>query len=494
MFFSITNMLFCLLGVLIGIGFGAIPGLTATMAVALFLPFTFGMGSVASFALLLGLYVGGIYGGSITAILINTPGTPASAATALDGYPLTQKGKALDALSLAVVASFIGGIFSCAVLILLAPRLARVALQFAPPEYFAISVFGLSMVSSLSTDNNIKGIIAACLGLLIATIGMDPITGSLRFTFGSINMISGIDLICALIGLFAISEVFSKLETNLRDSGIGHIGAVSGRYASLKIMKANIFNFIRSSVIGTIIGIIPATGSGMSNWISYNEAKRVSKEKELFGKGAFEGVAASEAANNAVTGGALVPLLTLGIPGDAITAVLLGALMIQGLTPGPMLFKEHPEVVIGIYSMLILANIYMLLVGLVAIKGFVKVLKVPNSVLMPLVFVMCFVGSYAINNSLFDMVVTLILGVIGYILIKAKFPIPPILLGIILEPLIESNFRRSITMSRGDYQIFLRPICITFLLISLFAFVFPIIATNYKKFQNKRGLAKGNEV
>jgi putative tricarboxylic transport membrane protein len=492
MLFSITNIIFCFLGVIAGIGVGAIPGLTATMAVALFLPFTFGMDPVAAFAVLLGLYVGGIYGGSIAAILINTPGTPASAATTLDGYPLTQKGKALDALSLALIASFIGGVLSCAVLMLLAPMLAQVALEFGPPEYFAISVFGLSMVSSLSTENNIKGIIAACLGLMIATIGMDPITGSLRFTLGSISMISGIDLLCALIGLFAISEVFSKLETSFRDNGIGDIGVVSGRFVSLKIMKANIFNIIRSSAIGTFIGIIPATGSGMSNWISYNEAKRVSKEKELFGKGSFQGVAASEAANNAVTGGALVPLLTLGIPGDTITAVLLGALMIQGLTPGPMLFQERPEVVMGIFLMLILANIFMLLVGLTAIKGFVEVLKIPTSVLMPLVFVMCFVGSYAINNSFFDMKVTLVLGVIGYILSKAKFPIPPVLLGIILGPLIESNFRRSITMSQGDYKIFLRPICVTFLLISLFSFVFPIIATNYKKMKDKRGLASGS--
>ncbi|MDP3388296.1 MAG: tripartite tricarboxylate transporter permease [Eubacteriales bacterium] len=474
--FTLASVLFCFIGTCIGIIFGAIPGLTTTMAIALFLPFTFGMEAIPAFALLLGLYCGGVYGGSITAILINTPGTPAAAATALDGYPLARQGKALEALSLATLASFIGGMFSCIVLILVAPQLAKVALSFGPPEYFAISFFGLSMVATLAADNIVKGVIAACFGLFIAMIGIDPIGGSLRFTFGTIHLIAGIDLICALIGLFAISEVFSKLETIYRDKGLGHMEQIKGKFVTLKILKANAFNFLRSSIIGTIIGIIPATGVGMANWVSYNEAKRATRHPELFGKGSYEGVAASEAANNAVTGGAMVPLLTLGVPGDTMTAILLGALMIQGLAPGPKLFIDHPEVVTGIYGMLALANFFMLAVGLGLINLFVKIIKVPAKVLMPLVLIMCFVGSYAIQNSLFDVYVTLIFGIIGYLLVKAKFPIPPILLGIILGPLIESNFRRSITMSRGDMSIFFtRPISAVFIGIALIAMVAPIL-------------------
>ena len=477
--FSLVNMIFCFLGTSIGIVFGAIPGLTATMAIALFLPFTFGMEPVLAFALLLGLYVGGVYGGSITAILINTPGTPGAAATAVEGYPLARQGKALDALSLATISSFIGGMLSCGVLILLAPQLARVALQFGPTEYFAISLFGLSMVSSISSKNIMKGIISAAFGLLIATIGIDPIVGSMRLTFGNVNLVAGIGLICSLIGLFAISEVLSKLETINRNKGIEDMEKITGKFVSLKILKANVFNFLRSSAIGIGIGLIPAVGVSMANWISYNEAKRMTKTPELYGKGCFEGVAASETSNNAVTGGALVPMLTLGIPGDAMTAVLLGALMIQGLAPGPKLFNDTPEVVRGIYWMLALANIFMLILGLVLINVFVKIIKVPTNVLMPLVLIMCYIGSYAIHNNFFDVYVTLLFGVVAYLSLKAKFPLPPMLLGIILGPLIESNFRRSITMSRGSLVIFFeRPLSAVFIIIALSAMIYPLLREN----------------
>ena len=476
---SLVNMIFCFLGTSIGIVFGAIPGLTTTMAIALFLPFTFGMESVKAFALLLGLYVGGVYGGSITAILINTPGTPAAAATAVEGYPLARQGKALDALSLATISSFIGGMLSCGVLILLAPPLARVALQFGPPEYFAISFFGLSMVSSISSKNIMKGIVSAAFGLLAATIGIDPIVGSMRLTFGNVNLVAGIGLIASLIGLFAISEVLSKLETINRNKGIGDMEKITGKFVSLKILKANVFNFLRSSVIGIGIGLIPAVGVSMANWISYNEAKRMTKTPELYGKGCFEGVAASETSNNAVTGGALVPMLTLGIPGDAMTAVLLGALMIQGLAPGPKLFNDTPEVVRGIYWMLALANIFMLILGLVLINVFVKIIKVPTNVLMPLVLIMCYIGAYAINNNFFDVYVTLLFGIVAYLSLKAKFPLPPMLLGIILGPLIESNFRRSITMSRGSLVIFFeRPLSAVFIIIALSAMIYPVLREN----------------
>lgn len=472
--FTLWHILLNATGVAIGIVFGALPGLTATMGVALFLPFTFGMEPVAAFALLLGIYCGGIYGGSITAILIRTPGTPAAAATVLDGYPLAQQGHAFAALSGATIASFIGGIFSCLALVLLAPQLAKVALSFGPPEYFAIGLFGLSIVSSISGEHILKGVLAGLIGLMLSTIGIDPIEGSPRFTLGTITLMGGIDFVSSLIGLFAISEVLSKIETIFTDKGLGELGNVRGKIISAKILIANTMNLFRSSVIGTIIGIIPATGSGMASWLSYNEAKRASREPEKFGKGSYEGVIAAETANNAVTGGALIPLLTLGIPGDVVTAIMLGALMLQGLTPGPQLFSEHPDVVFGIYAMMILANVFMLVLGLIGINGFVKVLKIPQKVLMPCVLVLTFIGAFAINNSVFDMCAATVMGLLGYVFTKTGFPVPPILLGIILGPIIEANFRRSLIMSHGDPIIFTRPICLVFILISCAAFCWPI--------------------
>lgn len=482
---SLSNILFNLAGVVIGIIFGAIPGLTATMGVALFLPFTFGMDPVASFALLLGIYVGGIYGGSITAILIKTPGTPSSAATVLDGYPLAEQGKAMESLSMATIASFIGGILSCVALILLSPQLAKIALSFGPAEYFAVGLFGLSIVAALSSGNLLKGLLSALFGLLIATVGMDPVTGAMRFTFGNINLTGGIDFVSALIGMFAVSEVFSKLETINADTGMSGLKGVKGKIVGAKILASNTVNFLRSSIIGTIIGIIPATGSGVASWLAYNEAKRASKHPELFGKGAYEGVAASEAANNAVTGGALVPLLTLGIPGDVVTAVMLGALMIQGLTPGPLLFTENRGVVTGIYVMLILANIFMLLVGLLGINAFVKILKVPTNILMPIVLMLCFVGAYAINNRISDIGLALLMGIVGYLFNKVDIPVPPMLLGIILQPIIEANFRRAMTISHGDISTFVtRPISLVFILISVGSFFWPIISGYIKRRKN----------
>ncbi len=473
--FSVWNILLNVLGVAIGIVFGALPGLTATMGVALFLPFTFGMQPVSAFALLLGIYCGGIYGGSVTAILIRTPGTPAAAATVLDGYPLAQQGHAFAALSGATIASFVGGVFSCLALMLLAPQLAKVALSFGPPEYFAVGLFGLSIVSSIAGDQILKGVLSGLFGLVIASIGIDPIEGSPRFTFGSITLMGGVDFVSSLIGLFAISEVLSKVETIFTEKKLDGLGRMGGSIIGAKVLVANTVNMIRSSIIGTIVGIIPATGSGMASWLSYNEAKRASKEPKKFGHGSYEGLIASETANNAVTGGALVPLLTLGIPGDVVTAIMLGALMLQGLTPGPQLFSNHPDVVFGIYAMMILANVFMLILGLIGINAFVKVLKIPTGILMPCVLALTYIGAFAINNSVFDMRVATLMGLVGYVFTKANFPVPPILLGIILGPIIETNFRRSLIMSHGDLTIFTRPICLVFIIISCVAFFWPCI-------------------
>lgn len=445
--------------------FGALPGLTATMGVALFVPLTFGLPPVVAFGLLLGVYVGGIYGGSITAILVKTPGTPASAATVVEGYAMTQKGRAGQALSMATIASFIGGIFSCLVLIIVAPQSAKVALAFGPPEYFSLAIFGLSIVVSVSTGSILKGAISALFGLLISTIGMDPITGTARFTFGVSELLNGIDVVPALVGLFGISEVMAKLE---QASSINYdIKTVSFKGITLGDLKHNALNLLRSSVIGTIIGIIPATGSGMASWLAYNEAKRASKHPEEYGKGIIDGVAATESANNAVTGGALVPLLTLGIPGDVVTAIMLGALMIQGLTPGPLLFKNSGDVVIGIFTALIISNIFMLILGLGAIRVFTRILKMPEGVLFPLIVVLCVLGSYSISNSFMDVIVMLVFGILGYIMIKFGFPLPALLLALILSPLLESNFRRAMIISHNNLSVFLtRPVSLVVLLLT----------------------------
>ena len=482
--FSLTNLFWNFAGVFIGIVFGAIPGLTATLGIALFLPFTFGMPAATSFALLLGIYCG-----SITAILIKTPGTPSSATTVLDGHPMRNNGQAMAALSTSAYASFFGGIFSCACLIFLAPQLAKIALKFGPAEYFAIGLFGLSIISALSSKNIWKGLMSAGLGMAIATIGQDPISGASRFTFGVPALVGGFNLVAALIGIFAISEILCKLENSRRDVlKENDVSAVTGKNIRLShLIKTNWFNAVRSSVIGTIIGIIPATGSATASWISYNEAKRGSKCPEKFGTGIVDGVVASEAANNAVTGGALIPLLTLGIPGDACTAILMGALMLQGLTPGPTLFTDHGDVMNSIYCMLLVSNIFMLILGLLGVPLFVQIIKAPTSILMSVVLVLCFIGSFAINSSMWDVRMALFLGFVGYLFNKGDFPLSPFLLGFILEPIVEKNFLRALVISSGSFKIFFAsPICLIFIAISIATFAWPLISAYREKLAQRR--------
>lgn len=474
-YLSWNNLLWNLLGVAIGIVFGAIPGLTATMGVALFLPFTFKMEVVESFALLLGIYCGGTYGGSITAILIRTPGSPASAATVLDGYPMAKRGEAGKALTWCITASMIGGLISCLFLIFFSDKIASWALSFGPSEYFAIGVFGLSIVASLSGKNLKKGVLMACLGLLVTTIGLDPITGTVRFTFGNPKLSGGISFVPVLIGVFAISEVLTNLE-GLHKPHVEEerISNVSNSHLSWAEFKGQIVNLLRSSLIGTFIGIIPATGSGIAGWISYNTAKNSSKDPDSFGTGTPAGIVASEAANNAVTGGALIPLLTLGIPGDVVTAIMLGALMLQGLTPGPSLFTKNPDVIFGIYVMLLVANIFMYLLGRLGVKAFAKALDVPMNILMSVVFLLCMIGSFGVANRTLDMLFAVIFGIIGYLLRKLDYPMPPLLLGMVLGGTIEANYRRAMIISQGSLSIFVtRPITLVFLLLAVFMCIYP---------------------
>lgn len=468
-----------LLGVALGIVFGALPGLTAVMGVALLIPLTFGLPPVVAFSSLLGMYCGAIYAGSITAILVSTPGTAAAAATMLEGPRLTARGESLRALEMTTVASFIGGVFSCFILAGVAPQLARFALNFSAPEYFALGIFGLTIVATLSEGALLKGCIAACLGLLIAMVGMDPLTGNLRLTFDSANLINGVSLIPALVGLYALSQVFLTCEDVFRGKRLSAVN-ISRKGISLAEIWANRSALLRGSLIGTFIGIVPATGSGTASFAAYSEAKRNSRHPSLRQRG-HRGLAATESANNAVTGGALIPLLTLGIPGDVVTAVILGALMIQGMTPGPLLFQEQGALVYSIFISLLLANVFMLVLGMASVRVFSKIVSIPGGILMPLVTTLCVVGGYALNNSNFDLGVMAVFGILGWIMTKASIPLAPLLLAMILSGIIETNFRRALSISDNDYTVFLtRPVCAVFLCISLFI-LFNLLRKEWKK-------------
>ncbi len=482
---SLSSIIANLMGVTLGIIFGALPGLTAAMGVALLIPLTFGMPAIDAFSALLGMYVGAIYGGCITAILVGTPGTVAAAATMLEGPALTAKGQSKKALDMATIASFIGGIFSSLVLVSIAPLLAKAAMTFGAPEYFAVAVFGLAIVASLSSGQVIKGIIAAALGLLFSSIGLDPVTGDMRNTFDNPNLFNGLSLVPVLVGLFAVSQVFVTIEDVIRGVNLKET-AVTQEGLKLKELSGNFINFIRSSAIGTVIGIIPATGVSAASFLAYSEAHRNSKTPEEFGKGCLEGIAATESSNNAVCGGALIPLLTLGVPGDIVTAIMLGALMIQGLTPGPLLFVEHPVTVYGLFAAFILANILMLGVGLITVRIAGKIIAIPGNLLMPIVLTLCVVGGFAVNNSTFDLLIVAIFGTLGYFMTKFDFPQPPLLLAMILSPIAETNFRRALSISQNDYSIFYTsPVTCIILFISLLILLNPLISMAINKYKNR---------
>ena len=473
--------LYLVLGVIGGVIIGALPGLTATMGVAILLPFTFGMEPTTGLIMLVGIYIGAIYGGSISAILLNTPGTPASAATCFDGYALVKKGMATKALSISTIASVVGGMISCLALITISPLLAKFALKFSAPEYFALALFGITIIASISSDNFLKGIIAGVIGLLIATVGMDSITSYPRFTFDRVELLSGFPVIPLLIGLFALSEAFNQIE-NLFDEKLIDTSKIKidRNYLSLKELKKVFPTMVKSGIIGTFIGAIPGAGADIAAFVCYNEAKRSSKNSEEYGKGSFEGIAAPEAGNNGVTGGALVPLLTLGVPGDAVAAVLLGALIMQGITPGPLLFEQNPEIVYGLFSSMILGNIILLVVGLFGIRCFSKIVEIPKAILIPSIIVLSTVGSFSMNNSLFDVGITFFFGVLGYIFSKLKIPNSPIVLAVILGPMIEENFRKAILMYEGSLSfLYTRPITIVFLILTVIS-VISVLKKNKK--------------
>ena len=472
-------LLIIVIGVIIGIMVGAMPGLSPSTGVALLVPFSYTMSPSLAVILLVSIYISANYGGSITAVLINTPGTPAAAATAIDGYPMTLKGEAGKALGMSLIASTVGGIFGVIILIVFAVPLARLAIGFHPADYFALAIFGLTTVGSLGGGNVSKAMVAVFFGLMINTVGLDPISGVSRFTFGIDALYDGFSLIPALIGLFALSVVFTAFEKG--EFGPITVGTVTGNFPTLLESWKTRYTIVRSSVLGTIIGIFPGAGATIASFISYNIAQRISKEPETFGKGAMDGVAASEAANSSSVGGALIPLLALGIPGSATDAVLIGALQLHDITPGPLLFETNPEIVYGIFASLIIANAMMLLMGIFGIRFFAKIVEVPASILHPMILAIALIGSFAVRSSFFDVGACFAFGVVGWIFKRYDCPVAPVVLGIVLGSLLEENFRRAVMM--GGPMVFLtQPLATTMLAISGLLFLWPIYR-NYKSKQ-----------
>jgi putative tricarboxylic transport membrane protein len=469
-------------GVIFGIWVGAMPGLSPSMGVALMLPFTFRMPSSISLMMLTAVYLASNYGGSITAVTINTPGTPSAVATAFDGYPLAQQGKTGWGLGISLVASVVGGFVGIIILILFSKPLAAVAVRMHPAEYFMLALLGLTTVASLGGQDGIKAFAAAMLGLLINTIGLDPISGVKRFTFGHVALFDGFDFIPALIGLFALSEIFMRLEENLTSERkeMKNLDRKKEEWPTLRDYWKLKRVTLQSSLIGTLIGIFPGAGSAIASFIAYDMAKRTSKTPETFGKGNPEGVAASESANSASVGGAMVPLLTLGIPGSASTAVLISALMIHDLVPGPMLFQNQPVLVYGLFASMLVANLIMLAIGALGSQFFVKITRIPQQLLIPLIISIAVVGSFAVKNSMFDVFSCLGFGVFGWILKRYGYPMAPIVLGMVLGSLAESNFRRAVMM--GGYGIFFtRPASLILLALSVLSLALPFIQAHREK-------------
>lgn len=430
------------IGTFAGIYVGAIPGLSVTMAVSILISFTFSWEIYSALSLMVGIYMGGVYGGSRTAILLNIPGAPSAIATALDGYPLALKGQAGEAIGISTVMSALGGFIGIVVLAVAAPLVSDFALTFQPRDYMLLAILGLLLVGSLSGESLVKGVFAGALGLMIGSVGLDPLTAQERFTFGVVDLWGGISFIAVMIGLFGVSEALMQLH---------HIDKTAVKQVISRIVPSwsSIIKYlplsIQSSAIGVIIGALPGTGGDIAALMAYDHAKRITKTPEVpFGQGAHEGLVAPETANNAAVGGAFIPMLTLGIPGDAVTAIMIGALFIHGLNPGPMLMVDRPEMFWFIVGALVLATIFMLIFGLTGIRFFVKVVELPRAVLFPLILLLSIVGAFAVNNSLMDVYWMLGFGVLGYFMKIYGYQVGPVILGVILSRLIDENWRRAI--------------------------------------------------
>lgn len=465
------NLLYLIGGVLIGLIMGAIPGLTATMAISLIIPFTYYLTPTQSLIMLLAAYNAGTFGGSMSAILIGTPGTPAAAATVADGYALGREGKAGKAIKTALFSSAFGCLFSSIILMFVAQPIAKYALKFGPAEYTVLMLFALTIIASAAGKSMVKGLIGGCLGLLFGIVGLDQGFTTPRFTFGVLKLSSGIDLVVMMIGILAMSEILSSVEATGLGNDRPNLPPPSCKdddRVSPKEMKSFLPHWLRSSALGCAIGALPGLGPSLACYIGYDTGKKFAKHPEKFGHGSTEGIACSESANNAVCGANMIPLLALGVPGDTGAAILMGAFMVQGLTPGPLVFSESPDTVYNVYAGLILCNIALVVITLLIWRAFKKICSVSTSIIFPCVCLFCVVGVYALSSSLVDVWVMLFFSVVGYLLKKFKFPLPTVIIGFILSPLFEKNFRRALVLGHGDFTIFFSsPLCIAFWIVTI---------------------------
>lgn len=472
---TLQNFILMNVGVFVGIIFGAIPGMSGNLGITVFLPFTFQMGAVPALLMLCGIFFGSNFGGSISAILINTPGTNGACATLLDGFPMAKKGHPLKALDMALIASTFGGLISALCLLLFSPQISKIALNFGAPEYFALALFGLSIIASVSGDSILKGLVSGAIGMIVASVGIDSISGLTRFTFGKVKMYNGIKMIAVLLGVYAIAQLIGRVNGNDKGGQASSLVVEKGKKdrVTLAEVKSTAPVMLKSSVIGSIIGAIPGTGSAIAAYIAYNEAKRTAKPDEHFGEGELRGIAAPESANNGATASCLIPLLTLGIPGDAVAATLMGAFTMHGLVVGPKLFQDSGPIIYAMMIGCVIAQLFMYTQGRYLMPVFVKITHIPQDLLTALLMVICCAGAFAIANTVFDVHVMLIFGVIAYVMSKFDFPAVPIVLGMVLGPIAESNLRNALTMSNGSWSIFIkRPICLGFIILT---FVFIIL-------------------
>ena len=476
-----TVILLVALGCAGGLLVGALPGLGPLMGIILLLPAAFYLPPVAGMGMLIAIYVGGSCGGAISAILLRIPGTPLAAATLLDGYPLAKKGRAGDAIGVAISASAIGGMFGGVILVLFAPMLASIAVNFGPPEYFALAITGLMSIAVVSSESTTKGLLTGCLGILIATIGTDPMSNAQRFTFGDSNLSGGIHIVAIVVGLFAISEAAYQIEEG-RLSATPKVINAKVSFRSLFLTLGHRWNLLRSSIIGTFFGALPGASGIIASFTSYAIAKARSKPEEGYGQGAVGGVVATESSNNACCGGALIPTLALAIPGDSACAVLMGALMLLGLQPGPQLFSLSGDVVGGVFLAYLLANVFLFVLGILMTPVFVSVLKLRKQYLVPSVLLMAMIGVYAIQSSVYDLWMAFLFGIVGYVLRKFQYPLSPIVIGVILGPIAEGNLRRSLLLSQDGLSIFAeRPIAMTILFIDLIVILWAILPQATKR-------------
>ncbi len=479
--FQPTMFLLIIFAVFLGTLFGALPGVSATMAVTLGIPFTYKMDAVSAIAFLVAIYCASITGGGMTAILFKIPGVPSSAPTTYDGYPMAQRGEAGKALGMQLVCSAIGGMFAAICMLLLSPQLTQAALSFGPSELFAISFMGLSILTSLETDNICRTIISGLLGLLLACIGLDPLLGVPRLTFGTRLLTSGIEMIPVMIGFFAVTEVLKQTAKPSKLTAVGGNSNMSAKLPSLKEFLSVKWIVARCSVVGTIIGILPGAGATIASFMCYSMEQKLSKHPEKFGTGCLDGIAAPETGNNAATGGAMVPLLSLGIPGGNAAAIMMSALVLKGVTMGPLLLIDQPQFLSATFASMFVSNIVMVFAAIIIAKVFVQILKVPYSILGPTIIMMATIGAYATKNTAVDVILMAVAGLAGFLLVKCKFNSSAMILGLVLGSICESNLRRAVTIIQGDtlleafINLMKRPVTGIIMVVCLVVLIWPVV-------------------